>query len=473
MPDLKELREKRQALLPRMNELRDQANDEGQDWGAEQEENWKAINDEYNALVRQIEDLEKRAAVAEAVDAANAATQEPPSDNRAIGRGDFDGRDGGQHNRPPPNDRDAPKPEDRALALQAWFRCGDPCGDLTDPQRQACERVGFNPYRRGLVLPMLDTEGARVASRAFRGGPAGTAPERAARALEQRAMSAVTGATGGFTVPTGFVNQLEINMLAWGGMLQTSDLLRTATGNPMEWPTADDTDNTGEQLGESASIGSSVEPTIGQLVFYAYKFHSKMVRIPSELLEDSAFDMVSVLGAMLGERLGRITNTRATTGTGAGTMRGLVTAATLGVTAAGTGAITFDELRELEHSVDPAYRNGARLMCHDSTVLHLRQLKDGNSQYLWDASTTDGQPDRLDSYPITVNQDMAELGTGNKTVLFGQLSKYKIRQVNNMRLMRLDERYADYDQVAFDVFIRQDGNLIDAGTAPVKYIQQA
>ena len=68
MPDLKELREKRQALLPRMNELRDQANDEGQDWGAEQEENWKAINDEYNALVRQIEDLEKRAAVAEAVD---------------------------------------------------------------------------------------------------------------------------------------------------------------------------------------------------------------------------------------------------------------------------------------------------------------------------------------------------------------------------------------------------------------------
>ena len=39
--------------------------------------------------------------------------------------------------------------------------------------------------------------------------------------------------------------------------------------------------------------------------------------------------------------------------------------------------------------------------------------------------------------------------------------------------MRLNERYADYGQVAFIGFARYDGNLVDAGTHPVNYLQQA
>jgi HK97 family phage major capsid protein len=58
-------------------------------------------------------------------------------------------------------------------------------------------------------------------------------------------------------------------------------------------------------------------------------------------------------------------------------------------------------------------------------------------------------------------------------MIFGQLNRYKIRDVANLRLVRMNERYADYDQVGFVAFSRHDGRLLDAGTHPVKYLAMA
>ena len=49
----------------------------------------------------------------------------------------------------------------------------------------------------------------------------------------------------------------------------------------------------------------------------------------------------------------------------------------------------------------------------------------------------------------------------------------KARDVADIRLRRLEERYADVDQVGFVAFMRGDGVLLDAGTHPVKYIKQS
>ena len=53
-------------------------------------------------------------------------------------------------------------------------------------------------------------------------------------------------------------------------------------------------------------------------------------------------------------------------------------------------------------------------------------------------------------------------------MLFGDFSKYHIRDVMEVRLVRLDEVYAEYAQVAFLAFSRHDGLLLDAGTHPIK-----
>ena len=74
---------------------------------------------------------------------------------------------------------------------------------------------------------------------------------------------------------------------------------------------------------------------------------------------------------------------------------------------------------------------------------------------------------------MIVNNDMAELATGEKTILFGDMTKYIIREVQGISLVRLVERYADYHEEAYIAIQRWDGDLLNAGTAPVKHLIQA
>jgi HK97 family phage major capsid protein len=152
---------------------------------------------------------------------------------------------------------------------------------------------------------------------------------------------------------------------------------------------------------------------------------------------------------------------------------GVVVASGEGSVGAGY-AVTADEVIALVHSVDPAYRTNARFMFHDAQLAQLRLLKFsiGSDQvaYMWQPSLQAGNPDRLLGYPYTVNQSMTSVLTVNeKAILFGDFSKYVIRDVAEIRLRRLEELYAGTDQVGFIAFMRSDGNLLDAGTDPVKH----
>ncbi|HUU97153.1 MAG TPA: phage major capsid protein [Phycisphaerae bacterium] len=446
----KEIREKRLPLSKRMRELTDKIHAENRDFTAEEKANWEQLNTDYDLLTRQIEVAERT----EKVEADQIVT--PPA-GQAPGRSDTD--------RTPPAQRadaGAATEEHRALVLQAWFRSqvGE---DITEEQTAACQLLRFNPSRRELVMRLGDTRYLRSRQAAFVNEP---------QSMQQRALSALDGSAGGNMVPETMIGRLEVQMLAFGGMLQVAEIIRTAGGEPMGWPTANDTGNSGRQLGESAAVTSTDEPTFGRLMWNAYTFTSDEILVPTSLLQDSAFDLAGVLGDMLGERLGRIQNNKYTLGVGNATPRGIVTAAALGVTSDAAAAISADEFIELEHSVDPAYRVGAGYMFHDNTLMHARTLKDGQGRYLWQESFNSGVPDRLNSRPYTINQDMADtIEASAKTVLFGQISKYKIRQVREVRMYRLVERHRENDQDAFLAFIRADGNLVDVGS-PVKYLIQ-
>ncbi len=455
MPTAKELREKRAEVAKRIQELADLANDEKRDWTAEDEQEWQRVNEEYDALTKRIERQERAERVA--------ADQDEPVGDRRIGRDDFQ-----EPQRPERQDQTPQVTErHRALAFQAWCRhqSGLP---VTDEQAEACRLVGLNPAQSHLDVRLAPTEAVEEMAEIFRTRH----PDAVRRELERRDLSVGTNASGGYTIPEGFVRSLEHNMLAYGGMLQVASILRTSSGNDLHWPTVDDTANEAVVLAEATQVAAA-DPTFSEVIFKAYKLTSKMVKISAELLEDSAFDLAAELGRMLGERLGRGQNSYYTTGTGTGQPTGVLNAASLGVTAASGTAITADELLDLIHSIDPAYRTDARFMLHDQTLLAVRKLKDNNGQYIWNTSVAAGEPDRIFGFPYTVNQKMPTIALSAKTVLFGQFRQYKVRQVNRIRLYRLTERYRDYDQEGFVAFMRVDGNLLDAGTDPIKYLQQA
>ncbi len=290
--------------------------------------------------------------------------------------------------------------------------------------------------------------------------------------MRNAAMSVATTTAGGYTIPSGFVYALEEALLYFGPIMQIADVMRTATGQPLPWPTVNDTGNSGVMLSENTTVGSSVAPTFGQVLFNAFKFSSQLIQISAELLEDSAFDLANYLGTASGTRLGRIINTKCTVGSGSGEPQGIVTGASLGVTCASATAIAFDEVINLEYAVPLAYRPRMAYMTADTSVNALRKIKDSYGRYLWQETTNSGAPDKLNNRPYHTNPDMASIATGNKTMLAGDFSKYKVRMINQVRSRRLLERYADADQEAFISFLRLDAKVLDAGTRPIVYMVQ-
>lgn len=375
----------------------------------------------------------------------------------------------GERGTDPEQEHDAAVLEEEAFAT--WMRRGPAA--LNEAQRGVYQRCFEAAPRDGAAG--AGASGWRLSGR--RGDDAASAEARTARAI-RAALGVSTDPGGGFTVPQGFYGKLIDAQKAYGGMLDAAFVFDTATGNQLPIPTDNDTTNAGALIGENVTV-SNQDVTFGAINMNAYTYSSKQVLVSRQLLQDSAFDLDAFLSGKLGTRLARITNTHFTTGDGAAKPKGVATAATLGYTAGNsttsgeTASITYDDLVELEHSVDPAYRKNARFMMSDAALKVIKKLKDGIGRPLWMAGLAMKEPDTINSYPYVINQDVAAPAASAISVLFGDFTNYFIRRVAGMQILRLDERYADVNQVAFLAFQRWDGQLIDAGTHPIKYLQQS
>lgn len=291
-------------------------------------------------------------------------------------------------------------------------------------------------------------------------------------------MSTTTGSEGGNTVQTDVARELIRTLKEYGGMRAVSDVFSTEQGNPMSFPTNDATAEVGELIAENTTA-TAADPTFGTVSLNAYKYSSKIVAVPYELLQDSNIDIEALVRAILAERLGRITNQHFTTGTGSSQPRGIVTGASLGKTGTTgqTTSIIYDDVVDLFHSVDPAYRKlpGTGFMTSDAGIKMLRKVKDSQNRPIFVPGyettipgASGSAPDTLLGAPLYVNNDIAVPAASAKSLIFGNLKKYKIRDVMAMTLFRFeDSAYAKLGQVGFLCWMRAGGNLVD--TSAVKY----
>ncbi|MFJ4712716.1 phage major capsid protein [Streptomyces sp. NPDC088785] len=278
---------------------------------------------------------------------------------------------------------------------------------------------------------------------------------------ELRAAGVATGAAGGYTVPPEFRAKLVEAQKFYSSMRDVAEVITTESGATLPWPTNDDTANVGAILAENTQV-TEQDITFGTKDVDAYVYTSKLVRVSLQLLNDSAFDLEGWLAKVLGRRIGRAQNAHFTTGTGSSQPEGVQTNATIAKTGANgqTTSVTYDDAIDLIHSVDPAYRNSGRAqwMLADGTLAAFRKLKDGQNRPLWEPSVQVGVPDGLLGYAYTINTDMPAMAANAKSILFGDFyAGYLIRDVQDVQLLRLAERYADYLQVGFLAFSRSDG----------------
>jgi len=354
---------------------------------------------------------------------------------------------------------------DADLAVRGWLLGHTEDGGAQAQHVEAAKRVGLNIRSGAIELRMAP--------------PLRSLHPRDVEAWEKRApMGVGSGAIGLYTAPDSPMGALERALLAFGGMRQVSTVYRTASGTDMPFPTNNDTSNKGAILAENTQV-AEVDATFGQLVLNSFKYSSKMVLVARELLQDSAVNIPELIGQILGERIGRIQNDHFTTGDNSSKPNGVVTAATsASITSAAATTITYDNLVDLVHTLDPAYRPNARFMFNDGALKIIKKIKvaqysgDTVGAPLWIPGLAGALADTIMGYPYVINQSVATPAASSKSVLFGDFSKYLIRDVADVRLIRMEERYADYDQVGFTAFMRSDADLRDAGTHPVYYMTQ-
>lgn len=382
---------------------------------------------------------------------------------------------------------------ERAEALLAETRNAPPAADPADPADKGPKPEEVREKRNKAFNSFL-----KFGNRSEGGAVGRMSGEDMLTLQEMRDMGIGTtpGAYPGITsgpgifVPVGFEDAIESALKYYGPMLDGGQsmprIMTTATGQPLPFPTDNDTTVVGEQVGEGAQVTTG-DVTIGMVTFGAWKYSTKMVKVSIELLQDSAFDIQSYLVDKFATRMGRILNTKFTTGAGTTEPQGIITGSTSGGTAvgantndgvSGTNTIGSDDFTTLEHSVDPLYRRGALFMMNDSVLASIKKVKDKYGRPLWLPGVSVNAPDTINGYGYRINNDMDALQTQvgsppvtKKTLLFGDLTKYTIRRVKGLSVLRLEERFADFGQIAFIGFARYDALLVDAGTHPVKYLQ--
>lgn len=299
---------------------------------------------------------------------------------------------------------------------------------------------------------------------------------------QTRAQGETTGAAGGYLVPPGFRMKLVERLKMFGGLARAAQEIVTETGQSLQWPTVDDTANSGEVIAEGGTFASGADITFGTKTLGAYRYAAggggnTAIKVSVELLQDSAFDLEQYLVRALATRIGRVQAAHFVTGTGTNQPEGIVTPksafAAIAATT-GTFAPTYGELVQTVHAIDPLYRMGASWLFNDKTLSAIRQIVDGQQRPLWLPQQDSGlgtlPGGTLLGYPVIIDQAMPDLAASGsaKAIAFGDLTEsYVIRRVRDIQMVVLNELYANNGQVGFMAWARADGCVQDPNSYAV------
>jgi HK97 family phage major capsid protein len=209
---------------------------------------------------------------------------------------------------------------------------------------------------------------------------------------------------------------------------------------------------------------TSTDFTLGQVEIPTHKMRS-LVKTSRELLEDSVLNVVNFLSDLFAERTAVELDRVFTKGSGGKQPEGFMTSSLIPTVASGSGGsntITYDGIVDTWAALPSQYAANAVWMCRRSTLGLLRKLKDAVGQPLWQPSMIAGEPSTMLGHPVRLNEHIPAAGVaGAAALLFANFNMlYLAVRKTGMTMQRLDEKYAETDEVAFIVRERVGGKVV-------------
>ena len=264
---------------------------------------------------------------------------------------------------------------------------------------------------------------------------------------------------GGFLVPDEFNRQLIEALEAENIFRRLANIVQTSSGEKQIPVVA--TKGTATWVEEGAQIPES-DNTFGQVILYAYKV-ATMIKVSTELLNDSAFPLEAYIAREFARRIGAKEEEAFFVGDGNKKPTGIFAdtgGGQIGKTAASATNITHDDVIDLYYSLRTPYRARASFIANDSTVKMLRKVKSADGQYIWQPSVKEGTPDMIIGRPIYTSSYVPAIEAEAKVLAFGDYSFYWIADRQARMFQRLNELFATTGQVGYLATQRVDGKLI-------------
>ena len=214
-------------------------------------------------------------------------------------------------------------------------------------------------------------------------------------------------------------------------------------------------------VGEGSTVPKDA-PQFDAVTLGSYKLGHSMV-VSNELETDAAVDVVSWATNQSLAAIGRSMATYVIAGDGNNEPEGLI-GSPAGVETTAADQITYDELVDAFHAVEPQYRTNGVWLFSDSALAGIRKMKDADGRPLWQPSPMMGQPATLLGRPVYSEPSLGALdGTaGSKFGMFGDLGRaYVLRVVGTIRVDRSEHAYFDSDLLGLRYLARFDGKIVD------------
>jgi HK97 family phage major capsid protein len=284
---------------------------------------------------------------------------------------------------------------------------------------------------------------------------------------------------GAVFIPSLVAGVVARNYAAFTPVRNAATIWPTTSGEPTSFPIINDSESavivaSAAATGADSVVSGNAPPTsITGVLMDAYKFSSKPVFFPRELVADATLNVLEEVLTALLARIARTQNLKYTSGLGAGSGEpsGFLTTAT--GYAAGAVPLDLDIALDLAYSVPALYRPQGAYMASDTTIKYLRKLKTGvagDKRSLWkevfeEGNATLGTPPTLHGYPIWVNNDLPSVATdgtfaGVSPLAFGDWKRFVIREVDNGAPYVYRYSVPALDGGAVIAFQRSDSKLI-------------
>lgn len=274
-------------------------------------------------------------------------------------------------------------------------------------------------------------------------------------------------------IPKLVSDQVVHALKAGGTFLGAIDLVITENAIPYVKSTLDTTSKALKKLAEGEANTTDKLQFKG-IQINAYDYVTPIFPVHIALLEGTNVDVEATIVEAITNCVRRGLEELATrTGTGSDDINALLTAATKGQTTASATAITYDELVSLYASVDNAYGNSERgaFAMNSNTLAACLKIVDGNGRPIFITDVQTGEISRILGRRVIIDEAMPDIAAGAKPVAFGDFKYYHMRMVGGIRLTVFREKFADKLEIGFMGHVRADGDLIDAGTHPIKYLE--